>query len=178
MSLMEAIEKRFGGNKESKKVQKTLLKQQYENFNGNISEGLDQIYDRLQKLINLETLSMDDLYNNLKIYEAEVKRSSSTSQNTQNVAFLSSNITGSTNEAIMTPHDVSAAKSQTNASTSSNVDSLSDLVIYSFFASHSNSSQLDNEDLKKIDHNDLEDMDLKWQMTMLTIRARRFLKKT
>ncbi|GKA03606.1 hypothetical protein Tco_0676387 [Tanacetum coccineum] len=51
-SLMEAIEKRFGGNKESKKVQKTLLKQQYENFNGNRSEGLDQIYDRLQKLIS------------------------------------------------------------------------------------------------------------------------------
>nr|GFB46117.1 ribonuclease H-like domain-containing protein [Tanacetum cinerariifolium] len=36
-SLMEAIEKRFGGNKESKKVQKTLLKQQYKNFNGNSS---------------------------------------------------------------------------------------------------------------------------------------------
>ncbi|GKE59542.1 hypothetical protein Tco_1498727 [Tanacetum coccineum] len=40
-SLMEAIEKRFGGNKESKKVHKTLLKQQYENFNGSSSEGLD-----------------------------------------------------------------------------------------------------------------------------------------
>ncbi|GKA61923.1 ribonuclease H-like domain-containing protein [Tanacetum coccineum] len=127
---------------------------------------------------DLETLSMDELYNNLKIYEAEVKRSSSTSQNTQNVAFLSSNITGSTNEAIKTAHDVSAANSKTNASTSSNVDSLSDLVIYSFFASYSNSSQLDNEDLKKIDPNDLEDMDLKWQMEMLIIRARRFLKKT
>ncbi|GJZ35837.1 hypothetical protein Tco_0581654 [Tanacetum coccineum] len=46
-SLMEAIEKRFGGNKESKKVQKTLLKQQYENFNRNSSEGLNQIYNRL-----------------------------------------------------------------------------------------------------------------------------------
>ncbi|GJR45497.1 hypothetical protein Tco_1313600 [Tanacetum coccineum] len=51
-SLMEAIEKRFGGNKESKKVQKTLIKQQYENFNGKSSEGLDQIYDRMQKLIS------------------------------------------------------------------------------------------------------------------------------
>ncbi|GJS56276.1 ribonuclease H-like domain-containing protein [Tanacetum coccineum] len=49
---MEAIEKRFGGNKESKKTQKTLLKQQYENFNGSSSEGLDQTYDRLQKLIS------------------------------------------------------------------------------------------------------------------------------
>ncbi|GJT58393.1 hypothetical protein Tco_1001926 [Tanacetum coccineum] len=44
---MEAIEKRFGGNKDSKKTQKTLLKQQYENFNGSSSEGLDQTYDRI-----------------------------------------------------------------------------------------------------------------------------------
>ncbi|GKA49572.1 hypothetical protein Tco_0742645 [Tanacetum coccineum] len=51
-SLMEAIEKKFGGNKESRKTQKTLLKKQYENFNGSSSEGLDQTYDMLQKLIN------------------------------------------------------------------------------------------------------------------------------
>ncbi|GKD68516.1 hypothetical protein Tco_1322606 [Tanacetum coccineum] len=146
-TLMEAIEKRFGGNKESKKVQKTLLKQQYENFNGNSSEGLEQIYDRLSlpsewkthTLIwrnkpGLEDLSMDDLYNNLKIYKAEVMGSSSTSQNTQNVSFVSSNSTGSTNEAVKTAHGVSAANSKANASTLSNVDSLSDAVIYSFFA--------------------------------------------
>ncbi|GKA91495.1 hypothetical protein Tco_0813365 [Tanacetum coccineum] len=40
-SLLEAIEKRFGGNKESKKVQKILLKQQYENFNGKSLKGLN-----------------------------------------------------------------------------------------------------------------------------------------
>nr|GFA09662.1 ribonuclease H-like domain-containing protein [Tanacetum cinerariifolium] len=51
-SLMEAVEKRFGGNTETKKVQKTLLKQQFENFSGSSSEGLDQIYDRLQKLVS------------------------------------------------------------------------------------------------------------------------------
>ncbi|GJX40451.1 hypothetical protein Tco_0255441 [Tanacetum coccineum] len=51
-TLMEAIEKRFRGNKESKKTQKTLLKQQYENFSRSSSEGLDQTYDRLQKLIS------------------------------------------------------------------------------------------------------------------------------
>nr|GEX67259.1 hypothetical protein [Tanacetum cinerariifolium] len=49
---MEAIEKRFGGNTETKKVQKTLLKQQYENFIGSHSESLDQIHDRLQKLVS------------------------------------------------------------------------------------------------------------------------------
>ncbi|GJX21804.1 ribonuclease H-like domain-containing protein [Tanacetum coccineum] len=182
-SLMEAIEKRLGGNKESKKVQKTHLKQQYENFNRNSSEGLDQIYDRLKKLIShleihgetiskkdlnlkllrslqsewkthtliwrnkpdLETLSMDDLYKNLKIYEAEVIGSFSTSQNTQNIAFVSSNNTGSTNEAVKTAHGVSAANSKDNASTLPNVDSLSDAVIYSFFASQSNNGNADNE---------------------------------
>nr|GEZ23807.1 hypothetical protein [Tanacetum cinerariifolium] len=68
-SLMEAIEKRFGGNKETKKVEKTLLKQQYENFSGQSSESLDQIHDRLQKLISQleilsESISQEDI--NLK----------------------------------------------------------------------------------------------------------------
>nr|GEY21241.1 hypothetical protein [Tanacetum cinerariifolium] len=49
-TLMEAIEKRFGGNTKTKKVQKTILKQQFENFTGSSSKGLDQIHDRLQKL--------------------------------------------------------------------------------------------------------------------------------
>ncbi|GKA37117.1 hypothetical protein Tco_0723682, partial [Tanacetum coccineum] len=126
---------------------------------------------------NLETLSMDDLYNNLNIYEAEIMGSSSTNQNTQNIAFVSSNITSSSNEAVKTAHGVSAANSKYNASTLPNVDCLSDAVIYSLFASQSNCSQLDNEDLKQIDPGDLEEMNLKWQMAMLTIRARRFLKK-
>ncbi|GJS86589.1 putative ribonuclease H-like domain-containing protein [Tanacetum coccineum] len=82
-TLMEAIEKRFGGNKESKKVQKTLLKQQYKNFNGKSSEGLDQIYDRLQKLISQleihgETISQEDVnlnqYNSSQfVYETKAK---------------------------------------------------------------------------------------------------------
>ncbi|GKB03898.1 hypothetical protein Tco_0832041, partial [Tanacetum coccineum] len=50
--LMEAIEKRYEGNEESKKVQRTLLKQQYENFAGQSSETMDQTFDRLQKLIS------------------------------------------------------------------------------------------------------------------------------
>ncbi|GJY04254.1 putative ribonuclease H-like domain-containing protein [Tanacetum coccineum] len=180
-TLMEAIEKRFGGNNESKKTQKTLLKQQYENFNGSSSEGLDQTYDRLQKLISqleilgetisqedmnlkflrslpsewkthtliwrnkpdLDTLSMDDLYNNLKIYETEVKSSN-----------------------------------QAYGSNSANTDSMSDVVIYSFFANQSNSPQLNDEDLQQIDADDLEEMDRKWQMAILTMRAKRFLNKT
>ncbi|GKG19865.1 hypothetical protein Tco_0376964, partial [Tanacetum coccineum] len=50
--LWEAIKTRFGGNKESKKMQKTILKQQYENFVASRYEGLDKTYDRFQKLIS------------------------------------------------------------------------------------------------------------------------------
>nr|GFA47056.1 hypothetical protein [Tanacetum cinerariifolium]GFA47074.1 hypothetical protein [Tanacetum cinerariifolium] len=61
-TLMEVIEKRFGGNKKTKMVQKTLLKQQYENFTGSSSESLDQIHDRLQKLISQLEILGESLY--------------------------------------------------------------------------------------------------------------------
>ncbi|GJR72143.1 putative ribonuclease H-like domain-containing protein [Tanacetum coccineum] len=215
--LMEAIEKRYGGNKESKKVQTTLLKQQYKNFAGSSSETIDQTFDRLQKLISqleipgkvitqedmnlkllrslpsewkthaliwrnkeeIGTISFDDLYNNLKIYEPELTRSSSISQNLQNVAFISSNRTNnnnnSTNEADNTAYGVSAAHTQSNPTSG---DNLSDAVICAFLASQPNSLQLAREDLEQIDPNDLEEMDLQWEMAMLTIRARRFIKRT
>nr|GEW50685.1 hypothetical protein [Tanacetum cinerariifolium] len=182
-SIMEAIEKRFGGNKETKKVQKTLLKQQYEKFSGSSSESLDQIYDRLQKLISQleilgESLSQEDI--NLKFLrslpsesEAEVKSSSSTSHTTQNIAFVSFQNTDSTNESVSFIRSVTAASTKVPFYALPNVDNLSDVVIYSFFASQSKSPQLDNDDLKQIDADDLEEMDLKWQMEMLTVRARR-----
>nr|GEX44550.1 hypothetical protein [Tanacetum cinerariifolium] len=127
---------------------------------------------------DLEEQSLNDLLNNLKIYEVEVNGSSTSSQNTQNIAFVSSNNTNSTNESVSAVASVFAASSKAIVSTLLNVDSLSDAVINSFFASQSNSPQLDNEDLKQIDPDDLEEMDLKRQMAMLKIRARRFLKRT
>ncbi|GJS41111.1 ribonuclease H-like domain-containing protein [Tanacetum coccineum] len=180
--LLEAIEKRFGGNEATKKTQRNLLKQQYENFTAPSSEMLDQTFDRLQKLVSqlelldeklsqedvnqkllrslspewnthavvwrnkadLDTMSMDDLYNNLKVYEPKVKG-------------MSSSI---------------------NAANSTNIDNLSDAVICTFFASQPNSPQLVHEDLQQIHPDDMEEMDLRWQMAMLTIRAKRFLKNT
>nr|GEW17287.1 hypothetical protein [Tanacetum cinerariifolium] len=180
-TLMEAIEKRFGGNTETKKVQKTFLKQQFENFTSSNSEGVDQIHDRLQKLRNkadLEEQSLDDLFNTLKIYKTEVKQSSSTSTASQNLAFVSSSHTDSTTDTVSAAASVSAACAKMHASPLPNVDSLSNAVIYSFFASQSTSPRLANEDLKQIDVDDLEEMDLRWQMAMLTMRARRFLQKT
>nr|GEW82040.1 putative ribonuclease H-like domain-containing protein [Tanacetum cinerariifolium] len=181
-TLMEAIEKRFGGNTETKKVQKTLLKQQYENFTGSCSESLDQIHDRLQKLISqleilgrnktdLEEQCLDDLFNILKIYEAEVKSSSSASTFTQNIAFVSSSNTDSTNEPVSAAASVSDVSAKIHVSSLLNVDSLSNDMIYSFFASHSSSPQLDNDDLKQIDADDPKEMDLKWKTAMLTVEC-------
>nr|GFB41299.1 hypothetical protein [Tanacetum cinerariifolium] len=172
---MEAIEKRFGGNTETKKVQKTLLKQQYENFIGSSSESLDQIHDRLQKLTHtliwrnktdLEEQSLDDLFNSLKIYEAEVKGSSSASSSTQNLAFVSSSNTDSTTDSVSVAASIFAVCAKMHVSSLLNVDSLSNAVIYLFFASQSFSPQLDNKDLKQIDADDLGEIDLKWKMAM------------
>ncbi|GJY14535.1 hypothetical protein Tco_0384957 [Tanacetum coccineum] len=123
---------------------------------------------------------MDDLYNNLKVYKPEVKGMSSLSSSTQNMAFVpsSNNNTNSTNEAVNTAHRVSTASTQVNAANFTNLDTLSEAVICSFFASQPNSPQPAHEDLQRIHPDDIEEMDLRWQMAMLTMRARRFLKNT
>ncbi|GKD98522.1 ribonuclease H-like domain-containing protein [Tanacetum coccineum] len=106
--LIEAIEKRYRGNKESKKVQRTLLKQQYENFVGSSSEIMDQTFDRslpsewkTHALIwrnkeEIETISLDDFTNS------------------------------STNEADNIAYGVSAAHTQCNLTSR---DNLSDAMI-------------------------------------------------
>nr|GEW40551.1 hypothetical protein [Tanacetum cinerariifolium] len=134
--------------------------------------------NELKLVVDLEEQSLDDWFNSLKIYKTKVKHSSSTSTTTQNLAFVSSSNTDSTTESVSAAASVSVVCAKLHVSCLPNVDYLSNAVIYSFFASQSTSPQLDNEDLKQIDVDDLEEMDLRWQMAMLTMRARRFLSKT
>ncbi|GJY58584.1 ribonuclease H-like domain-containing protein [Tanacetum coccineum] len=126
----------------------------------------------------IETLSLDDLFNNLKAYESEVKGTSSSTTNSHNVAFLSSSSTNSATRAVNTAQGVNTASTQGAADSSTTVENLSDAVIYFFFASQPSIPQLDNEDLQQIHPDDLEEMDLRWNIAMLTMRARRFLKNT
>nr|GEY12087.1 hypothetical protein [Tanacetum cinerariifolium] len=76
----------------------------------------------MRNKFNLDTLSMDDLYNNLKVYESEIKSKSNSSSNSQNVAFVSSNNSSSTNKTVNTAHSVSAASSKDQVSTGSYAD--------------------------------------------------------
>nr|GEW65821.1 hypothetical protein [Tanacetum cinerariifolium] len=123
---------------------------------------------------DIETLSMDDLYNNLKVYEAMIKRKSSSGSNSHNVAFVSYENTSSFNETVNDTHNILAAGSKEQPSASSYADD----VMFSFFVSQSNTSQLDNEDLEQIDTDDLESMDLKWQVAMIELRVKKFMKRT
>ncbi|GKD30578.1 hypothetical protein Tco_1241356 [Tanacetum coccineum] len=116
MNLLEAVEKRFGGNEATKKTQRNLLKQQYENFTAPSSEMLDQTFDRLQKLMSQLKLLGE------KISQEDVNKN-----------------TSNTNEAFNTAHGVSTASTQVNAAYSTNIDNLSDAVICSLFAIQPNS---------------------------------------
>ncbi|GKC58453.1 ribonuclease H-like domain-containing protein, partial [Tanacetum coccineum] len=129
--------------------------------------------------VKIETISLDDLYNNLKIYKQEIIGSTSTSQDLQNVAFVSNstNNNNNINKADNTAYEVSTAHTQGNGVNSTSLDNLFDLVICDFFASQPNSPQLAQEDLEQLHPDDLEEMDLQWEMATLTVKARRFIKR-
>ncbi|GJW53054.1 putative ribonuclease H-like domain-containing protein [Tanacetum coccineum] len=274
-SMFATIETRFGGNAATKKTQKTLLKQQYENFSATSAESLDYIFNRLQKIVSrlailgvviaqeylnsnflsslliqdyalweviengdswvsvpqtaqengtsvtkmyipvttkekinkkndvkarslllmalpnehqltfiiaqedsnskflsslppewnthvvvwmnkpeVETMSIDDLYNNFKIVEQKVKKSVGASSGAQNLAFM------------------------TTSSTSINTASFSDNAVYAFMVENPNGSNLLHQDLEQIHEDDLEAIDLKWQLSLPSMRAKRYYQRT
>ncbi|GKF25594.1 hypothetical protein Tco_0081488, partial [Tanacetum coccineum] len=112
-TLFAAIQIRFGGNEATKKTQKTLMKQMYENFSAPSTESLDSIFNRLQKIISQlailgENISQEDLnFKFLRIVKGTA--SSSSSSSSHNMAFLSS--LSSTNE-VNTAYGVSTANTQ------------------------------------------------------------------
>ncbi|GJW96216.1 ribonuclease H-like domain-containing protein [Tanacetum coccineum] len=128
---------------------------------------------------DLDTMSFDDLYNNFKIVKQEVKRTvpSNSSLSSQNMAFLSSH--GITNEVNTANDQASTASTPVStASTPDNIANLSNATVYAFLANQPNGSQLVYEDLKQIHEDDPEEMDLKWQLALLSMRARRYFRKT
>ncbi|GJZ64384.1 ribonuclease H-like domain-containing protein [Tanacetum coccineum] len=166
-SLWESIKNRFGGNKGIKQNYENFtassqegLDKTYDRFQKLISQleihgevisqedanlkllrSLPSAWNNIALIMrnksDLDTLSMDDLYNNLKVYESEIKGKSSSSSNSQNVAFVSLDNSSSTNETVNTAHSVSAASSKDQASTASYVDD----VMFSFFSNQSNAPQ-------------------------------------
>ncbi|GJS01054.1 hypothetical protein Tco_0317562, partial [Tanacetum coccineum] len=150
-TLFAAIQTRFGGNEAIKKSEKTLLKQMYENFSAPTIDLPSEWNTHVVVWRNkpdLDTISFDDLNNNFKIVEQEVKGTASSSSS-------------------------SISSSISTASTQVSTANLSDDTVYAFLVSQPNGSQLVYEDLKQIHEDDIEEMDLKWQLALLSMRTRR-----
>ncbi|GJT94226.1 hypothetical protein Tco_1083071 [Tanacetum coccineum] len=180
-SMFAAIETRFGGNAATKKTQKTLLKQQYENFSATSVESLDSIFYRLQKIVSrlailgvivaqkdlnlkflsslppewnthvvvwtnkpkIETMSIDDLYNNFKIFEQKIKKTIGTSSGGQNLAFMTAPSSSSTNDANTAYSQVSVDSLSVNtASPQVCTASVSDNTVYAFMVENPNGSNV------------------------------------
>ncbi|GKA18240.1 ribonuclease H-like domain-containing protein [Tanacetum coccineum] len=192
-TLWKAIKARFGGNEASKKMQKNLLKQQFETFTIGSREELDSAYERSLPSVwhvvatmirgqpGLDELEFDDLYNNLKVYEHELKGVSNS--NSQNIAFLSTEVKGSTlKQSTADPANIPKGYTQATSSkvqTAPNCASHSDEIICSFFAQQASMPTThDDEDLLQIDEDAMEEIDIRWQVAMITARIRKFMRKT
>ncbi|GJR76151.1 ribonuclease H-like domain-containing protein [Tanacetum coccineum] len=198
---------RFGGNDESKKIQKYILKQQFEGFSISNSEGLHKGYDRFQSLLSqleihgagvstedanqkflralpsswsqlslvmrtkpgVDSLIFEDLYNNLRVFKSDVKGSIGLPSSTQNISFVSSKSTNSTN-------DISTA--YVGSTTLGNNLQKEFPSSSSLLTNQSSCLQLDHEDLEQLDEFDLEEMNLKWQVAMISMRLKKFHNKS
>ncbi|GJX07484.1 ribonuclease H-like domain-containing protein [Tanacetum coccineum] len=129
----------------------------------------------------IETMSIDDLYNNFKIVEQSVKKSVGASSGAQNLAFMTAPSTSSTNDVntAKPAYEVSTVSPNVNtASPQVSTASFSDNVVYAFMVENPNGSNLLQQDLEQIHEDDLEAMDLKWQLSLLSMRAKRYFQRT
>ncbi|GJR07124.1 zinc finger, CCHC-type containing protein [Tanacetum coccineum] len=128
---------------------------------------------------DFETIGLDDLYNNFKIVEQKVKRTVAANNDDKNLAFLTTSSPSSTNTINTVNTGVSTGNTKVNtASTETSTASFSDATVYAFLSTQPQGSQLVHEDLEQIHDDDLEEMDLKWNMALLSMRARKFYQRT
>ncbi|GJR16115.1 putative ribonuclease H-like domain-containing protein, partial [Tanacetum coccineum] len=185
-----AIKARFGGNDESKKLRKSMLKQEFSEFRVSESEGLHKGYDRAlplswsQLAITLKTkggldyLSFDDLYNKLRTLEIDVKGGSSYDSRGTSAPTHSAFISAASTNSKMSYPDQSHSTTFTSTSSSHTASSnVMENVLHSFVAESDPQQQITYEDFDQIGKLDLEELDIKWQMAMLSVRINRFEKK-
>ncbi|GJX70729.1 putative reverse transcriptase domain-containing protein [Tanacetum coccineum] len=143
----------------------------YVNGDRSLPSSWNQIALIMRNKPDIDEIDIDDLYNNLRVYEDELKRSSGSNSASQNLAFLSFENTSSTNE-------VSTASRDFGVSTAGGINQVPSTpcahdIAYSFLAQPTTSPQLENEDFQQMDGDDLEELDLRWQVAMLTVRVKK-----
>nr|GEZ79181.1 ribonuclease H-like domain-containing protein [Tanacetum cinerariifolium] len=184
------VKARFGGNEESKKMRKTMLKQEFSEFSVSEEEkGLHKGYDRalppswsqvaliLKTRGGLEYLSFNDLYNKLRSLEIDVKGglsygSRSTTVDPTHYVFIGA---ASTNTKMVYSDQPSHSSSITYSSVHSG--SIMEDVLHLFVAKNEPTQQFPYEDFEQVDQLEMEELDIKWQMDMLFLRINKFQKK-
>ncbi|GJQ97274.1 putative ribonuclease H-like domain-containing protein [Tanacetum coccineum] len=209
-----AVKARFGGNEESNKMRKTMLKQQFTEFSVTEEEGLHKGYDRFQKILSqlnqvqarpdnddinlkflralpsswsqvglalktrggLDSMSFDDLYNKLRSLELDVRIGHSYSVKAA-VAPTHSAFIGTTCSGSKPTYSDQQRIVPSVSQTSGRSDNLMECVLHSFVAENDQDQDMIYEDFDQVDQLEMEEMDLKWQMAMLSLRINRFEKK-
>ncbi|GJR70235.1 putative ribonuclease H-like domain-containing protein [Tanacetum coccineum] len=152
-SLWKAIKARFGGNEASKKMQKNLLKQQFETFTIGSREELDSAYERFQHILSM-----------LELHDATV------SIEDANLKFLRS---------LPSVWHVVATMIRGTTGLDGQYFDNNMKIICSFFAQQASMPTThDDEDLLQIDEDAMEEIDIRWQVAMITARIRKFMRKT
>nr|GEY30553.1 ribonuclease H-like domain-containing protein [Tanacetum cinerariifolium] len=184
-----AVKARFGGNEESKKMRKTMLKQAFSEFSVSKEEGLHKGYDRtlppswsqvaltLKTRGGLEYLRFDDLYNKLRSLEIDVKGGSSYGSRSTNVAPTHYAFIGAASTNTKMRYSDQPSYSSLISYTPAPSGSIMEDVIHSFVAENEPTQQLAYEDFKQVDQLKMEELDIKWQMAMLLLRINKFQKK-
>ncbi|GJW58363.1 transposon ty3-I gag-pol polyprotein [Tanacetum coccineum] len=128
---------------------------------------------------NIDTLSIDDLYNNLSVFEQDIQKTSSSSLTSDNVAFLSqAKASSSKHKPSHSPGSYSSYTTSSSKATTTATPALADEVIHSFLATNADDVDLIHEDLDQIADLDLEEMDINWQIAMIALKIKKFYKKT
>ncbi|GJT05377.1 ribonuclease H-like domain-containing protein [Tanacetum coccineum] len=209
-----AVKARFGGNEESKKMRKTMLKQQFTEFSVTEEEGLHKGYDRFQKILSqlnqvqarpdnddinlkflralpsswsqvalalktrggLESMSFDDLYNKLRSLELDVRIGHSYGVKAAAAPTHSAFIGAASSGSKLTYSDQQSIVPSVYQ-TSGRSDNIMECVLHSFVAENEPDQDMIYEDFDQVDQLEMEELDLKWQMAMLSLRINRFEKK-
>ncbi|GJR63023.1 hypothetical protein Tco_1505185 [Tanacetum coccineum] len=162
-SLWAAIKSRFEAFVSKEDINQKFLR--------SLPPSWSQIALIMRNKPDIDEIDIDDLYNNLRVYKHELKRSSGSNSASQNLAFLSSENTNSTNE-------VSTVSVDFGVSTTCGINQVPSTpsahdIAYSFLAQPTTSPQLENEDFQQMDGYDLEELDFRWQVAMLTVRVKK-----
>ncbi|GJR75811.1 ribonuclease H-like domain-containing protein [Tanacetum coccineum] len=178
-SMFAAIKARFGGNEATKKTQKALLKQQYENFNASSSESLDSIFNRLQKLVSrLAILGVVTPPEDLNV---KFLRSLPSEWDTHVVVWMNKPDFDTMGlDDLYNNFKIVEQKVKKSVGTNNDDKNLAFLTT-SGASSTNNINTVNPEvsiDLEQLHDDDLEEMDLKWNMALLSMRARKFYQRT